>query len=410
MKGKSLLSLLVLSLPVYASVDELFLKSLDSSKNVEIINLTKKKTLSDLKNKSSALFPSINLVNTNKYGNNGINSASKKDEIDSQVALSLQHKLFQGGAEFILNDYKKIIPRQAFSQQQESIAQYYGEFTSLYFQVTSYVEEKQTIEALLKNLRKRVEIVKSRTQIGRDRKADLYALESQLYRLEADLYASEAQLKSARINFLNYSGLPSTIKIEDDTDPMTLILSGDVELEKRPELKKLQLKVESSRLEARMEKASYYPQIDFASNYYLGKSGLGRNDWDISINVRLNLLDFGKRSSSVQSKNIAASINQARYDHLTLNTHRRWSEFVKNFESKKNELATLKKALSRSRNSFHEQLKDVKRGLVTQIEVIRSLDDVIGLEKLVIKSALGVKSLYYQANAYLGKYPKGKNI
>ena len=146
------------------------------------------------------------------------------------------------------------------------------------------------------------------------------------------------------------------------------------------------------------------------SNYYLDKSSLGRNEWDVSISVSLNILDFGETSSSVQSKNITASINQAKYDYAKLNSSKIWNEFVKNFDSKKNELATLKKALSKSRSSFKEQLKDVKRGLITQIEVIRSLDDVIGLEKLVIKSALEVKSLYFQANAYLGKYPTGKNI
>ena len=263
MKLLSFLFPLMISLSAYGSVDELFLKSLRSSKNIEIINLTKKKTLSDLENKTSALFPTIDLVNTNKYGNNGINSISRKDEIDSQLALSLEHSLFQGGAEFSLNDYKKIIPKLALTQQQESISQYYSEFSSLYFRVTSYREETQTIEALLKNLRKRVKLVKSRTKIGRDRKADLYALESQLYRLEADLYASEVQLKSAIVNFSNFSGLSTSVKIDDDTDPLGLVLSSDVELDKRPELKKLQFNVESSRLEAKMEKASYYPQVDW---------------------------------------------------------------------------------------------------------------------------------------------------
>jgi outer membrane protein TolC len=402
-----LISLVVLSHHSFGSVNELFLTSLNSSKEIEIIKLSKEKVLSDLETTTSTLFPSINLVNSHKYGNNGINSIEKDDEIDSQLALSLQHKLFQGGAEFSINDYKKIIPKQAETQKEQGYAQYYSQFSSLYFQVSSSMKEKRTIEALLKNLRDRVSIVQNRTQIGRDRKADLYALESQLFRLEAELHTSAVQLKSAKTNFLNYSGLPATVKIENTLDPMSLVLTKEVELNERPELKNLEFNVESSRLEAKMEKSSYFPQVDLTSNYYLDKYSPGRNDWDVSVNISLNLLDFGKRSSSVQSKNVTASIDRVRYDYAKLNSIRVWNKAVDNFNSKKNELLTLKKALEKIKISYNEQLKDVKRGLITQIEVIRSLDDVISLEKLVIKSALEVNLLYFQAQAYLGKYPKG---
>jgi outer membrane protein TolC len=134
---------------------------------------------------------------------------------------------------------------------------------------------------------------------------------------------------------------------------------------------------------------------------------VGRNDWNVSLNIRLNLLDFGERSANVQSKRVTAKINRARLDFSRLNAKRRWVNFVENFNSKKREFTSIKNALKRSQTSYKEQLKDLKRGLVSQIEVIRSLDDVISLEKLAIRSALEVKSIYYQANAYLGKYPKG---
>ena len=250
-------------------------------------------------------------------------------------------------------------------------------------------------------------IVKKRTQIGRDRKADLYALEAQLYRLEADLFTSKAQLKSAKTDFLNFSGLDSIDEINDKVNPLRLELTKEVDLEKRPDLKNLKYNFESSELEAKIEKSAYYPQVDFGANYFIDKSALGRNEWEVSLNIRLNILDFGQRSSSVQTKRVEALINKARLDFNKTNAESRWSNFINNFKTKKNELVSLRKALKRSRDSYDEQLKDLKRGLVTQLDVIRALDDVISLEKLSIRSALEVKSLYYQANAYLGNYPKG---
>jgi len=388
-------------------VDELYLKSLRGAKQVEIYELTEKSTLSNLENRTSSLYPTVDLISTNRYGNNAVNAFSNKNAVDTQVAVSLEQRLFQGGAEFALRDYKKIIPKQARALKEKNLSEYYGQFSTLYFQVSSAIEENQKVEALLENLKKRVAIVKKRTQIGRDRKADLYALEAQLYRLEADLFTSKAQLKSAKTDFLNFSGLDSIDEINDKVNPLRLELTKEVDLEKRPDLKNLKYNFESSELEAKIEKSAYYPQVDFGANYFIDKSALGRNEWEVSLNIRLNILDFGQRSSSVQTKRVEALINKARLDFNKTNAESRWSNFINNFKTKKNELVSLRKALKRSRDSYDEQLKDLKRGLVTQLDVIRALDDVISLEKLSIRSALEVKSLYYQANAYLGNYPKG---
>lgn len=389
-----------------SSVDDLYLKSLKQSRQVEVFELTEKGTLANLEARISTLLPTVDLVSTNRYGNNAINAFSDENEIDTQLSLSLAQKLFQGGAEFALNDYKKVIPKQAQALKEKSLSEYYGQFSVLYFQVSSAMEENEKVEALLKNLKKRVAIVKKRTKIGRDRKADLYALEAQLYRLEADLYTSKAQLNTARTEFLNFSGLESIDGINDKVNPLKLELIKNVDLDKRPELKNLKFNYDSSVLEAKIEKSTYYPQVDLGANYFLDKSALGRNDWEVSLNIRLNLLDFGQRSSNVQNKRVAASINKARFDFNRQNAKSQWSNFIDSFQSKKKELISLRAALKRSRTSYDEQLKDLNRGLVTQIEVIRSLDDVISLEKLSIRSSLEVKSLYYQANAYLGNYPK----
>jgi outer membrane protein TolC len=389
-----------------SSVDDLYLKSLKQSRQVEVFELTEKGTLANLEARISTLLPTVDLVSTNRYGNNAINAFSDENEIDTQLSLSLAQKLFQGGAEFALNDYKKVIPKQAQALKEKSLSEYYGQFSVLYFQVSSAMEENEKVEALLKNLKKRVAIVKKRTKIGRDRKADLYALEAQLYRLEADLYTSKAQLNTARTEFLNFSGLESIDGINDKVNPLKLELIKNVDLDKRPELKNLKFNYDSSVLEAKIEKSTYYPQVDLGANYFLDKSALGRNDWEVSLNIRLNLLDFGQRSSNVQNKRVAASINKARFDFNRQNAKSQWNNFIDSFQSKKKELISLRAALKRSRTSYDEQLKDLNRGLVTQIEVIRSLDDVISLEKLSIRSSLEVKSLYYQANAYLGNYPK----
>lgn len=396
----------LLTVSAGANVDELYLRSLKKSKQVEIYNLTEKGSLAILDSYTSSLYPSLDLVNSNTYDKDY--TGSGKNELDSEFYFSLSQKIFQGGAEFALNDYRKLLPKQAKAQTKKSLSDYYGKFTSLYFQVSSAFEETEKIEALLQNLRKRVSIVKKRTRIGRDRKADLYALESQLHKLDSDLLTSKAQLENALTEFRNYSGLEKLDGLKNRIDPLKLTLPATVDLDKVPALTSLKYDYESSLIETRIEESKYYPQVELGASYNLDKNNYDERDWAVSVNVKLNLFDFGVKKSRVQNKKILSRINNAQIEYTRRNSDNHWQKYLKNFDLKKNELITLRRSLDRSKASYQEQLKDLDKGLVTQIDVIRSLDDVIQLEKLVIRSALDVKSLYYQANAFLGNIPKDK--
>ncbi len=402
----SLIFLLFCYISGYANVDSLYLKSLSSSKQVEILNLEEENSKANLDAVTSSLYPSLDINNSNTYQKDYDTDGDGDNKIDSDVYLSLSQKLFQGGAEFALNDYRKLVPKQAAALREQNLSEYYREYTRLYFQVSSAKEENEKIEALLNNLKKRLSIVRKRAKIGRDRKADLLALESQMHKLESDLLGSKAQFETALTNFKNFSGLENIGGFQNKINPLKLTLVKDRDLGKIPSLSYLEHDYQASLIDTRIEKSKYYPQVDLNTNYYLNTNEYNENDWAVSVNVKLNLFDFGVKSSSVQSKNVQANIKNARLEYGKRNAKNDWNNFVNNFDVKKNELVKLKKALKSSKASYQEQLQDLEKGLVTQIEVIRSLDDVIELEKLVIRSALNVKSLYYQANAFLGNLPK----
>ena len=406
MKKLILSSIVLLNLNTLASVEDLFLKSLNSSNEVNIIKLQERKSLSELDSTVSTLYPSINLVNANKYGNNSYQTKSGLKKFDSSVALSFEQDLFQGGAEFSIYELSKIVPKKAMAVKEQRLAEYFALFSSYYFQLSSALEEKREVTKLLVNLEKRVKLVKKRTKIGRDRKADFLALESQYDRLKADLFATDSKLEDARTNFLNFSGLKSAGSFDNRIDPLTLSLDRNVDLSKRPELKSLELEYETSQARAKIEKSNYFPQVTLGSNYYLDKTYTGRDNWDVSLRLTMNIFDFGKTSSSVDTQKIQSLIDRSRLEYTRVNSNRDWDNFVKVFNHKKSQLVSLKRSLKLIKQSYAAQVKDLDKGLVAQIDVIRSLDDVINLEKLYINAALELKSLYYQSKAYLGEYPK----
>lgn len=137
-----------------ANVDNLYLKSLSSSKQVEILNLEEENSKANLDAVTSSLYPSLDINNSNTYQKDYDTDGDGDNKIDSDVYLSLSQKLFQGGAEFALNDYRKLVPKQAAALREQNLSEYYRDFTNLYFQVSSAKEENEKIEALLDNLKK----------------------------------------------------------------------------------------------------------------------------------------------------------------------------------------------------------------------------------------------------------------
>lgn len=410
MKKLSYLSLTFLCLvslfPKYgvASLDDLFVKALKTSKKVEVINLNEKKAFRDLEVVSSSVFPTLDLEGTSTLSSGSLDG---EQVVDTQLALSLNQKIFQGGSEFAIKDYSKIAPKQAKSQKEASLSEYYAEFTNLFLNYESAEEEVKKLSVLLKNLNRRVEIVKKRTRIGKDRKADLYALESQLYGLEADYIKSKANLSTKRSEFINFSGLKLVQINPDNIDPASLILDKKIDANQIPSLKNLKLNESIAEIEYLIEEGENYPQLDLDLDYYVDKYSSNGDDWKISLNLKYNLFDFGERKSKISSKKISRRIKRAHYDYARLNTNRVWENYYQKFNAKKNEYSLLRRALTRSEASYQQQIQDLKKGLVTQIEVIRSLDDVVNLEKQTIKTSTEVKIMYYQAKAYLGHFPKG---
>ena len=183
-----------------ASVEQLFLQSLKKSKQVKIINLEREKTLLNLENRVNTIYPEISVSNYNKYGDQYYQNYNGLKKINSSLAISLEQKLFQGGSEFALLDLKKIIPEQAKSKKNLDLSMYFAQFSNYYFQVSAAIEERDAVKHLLNNLEKRVNIVRNRAKIGRDRSADLLALESQLARLKSDLFSTQIQIDLSLIH------------------------------------------------------------------------------------------------------------------------------------------------------------------------------------------------------------------
>ncbi len=391
-----------------ANLAELYQAALKKNEDLTIATLTTTRAQESVRGYLSSLYPSVDLTSRARFGNETYQNRSGLERWDTQTGLGLTQNLFQGGAEFALWELKDIIPQIAKEQERNTHHAFYAELAQAFYSYLSSTQEKEKIRRQMDGLERRINILERRVKIGRDRDTDLLASKAQLARLRADLSAIENTVVIAATDLRKLTGLESIPPLSDDSDPRSLRLPTNSEalLKERPLQKSADLALKQSQEEVRVVKSDYYPKLSLSSNYYLDHYRTGRDDFDIALELKLNVFDFGVTKSNVAVGRVDEMIAQKRSELIA----RVGSETLENFERtltvKKEQLRNLDLALKATETSYRRQIQDAEKGLVNQLDVIQSLDSVITLERLGITTANQIKLLYHQAIAFLGQVPE----
>ncbi len=391
-----------------ASLSELYQEALTKNENLSIATLTTEKARQSVRAYTSSLYPTIDLNSRARFGNETYKNRSGLERWDTQTGFGLTQNLFQGGAEFALWELKELIPQIAELEEQNTHHAFYAELAVSYFSYLSSTAEKEKIQAQMDGLEKRINILDRRVKIGRERDTDLLASKAQLARLRADLSAIENTIVTSATDLRSLTGLSKLPELADPNDPRTLRLPSNASelLKERPLQRGAELALKQSSESVSVEKSEYYPKLSLSSNYYLDQYRTGRDDFDVSLDLKLNIIDFGVTKSNVAQARVDEMIAKKRSEQII----RLGSETLENFRDtlavKKEQLRNLDLALKATQASYKRQIEDAGKGLVSQLDVIQSLDSVITLERLNITTANQIKTLYHQAIAFLGQVPK----
>lgn len=389
------------------TLKDLYSVATTKNEDLGIATLTEEQVNESVRSLTASLSPAVDLNSRARFGNESLTTRSGLNRWDTSTSIGVTQNLFQGGSEFALWELKKIIPQIAKEETRNRYTTFYADLSAAFYTYLSNMEEKQKLEQQLEALEKRVGILGRRVKIGRDRQSDLLASRGQLARLRADLSALATTITRSITTLRNLTGLETLPELVDQTaaEKLNLPADADEKLQERPLQRSADLALERSKEEVQIEKSEYFPKVGLAGNYYLDQTRAGRDDYDVALELRWNLLDFGVTKANVAQKNIGQMIASKRSEQIK----RLGEEALKNFrltlQSKKQEYRNLNMALQATEASYQRQLRDAENGLVNQLDVIQSLDSVIALEKLTIRASNEIKILYHQGLAFLGILP-----
>lgn len=307
----------------------------------------------------------------------------KQEKFDDQktLGLNLTTTLYNGGRDRELIRNAEFGVDMAKNQRQIDRVNLYMEVVDAYFTYLMNQSDIKNLDLLKKQSQERADEIRKRVQIGRSRRGELLQAEAQLASVDAQTANGIGLLKESESRLFILTGLTReqlhALKFEKSEDPKTLEEYLSMAMGKE-DIKNKELEIKQFEGDIGISKAGYLPTLDLLSNYYFVKEGgsnSSRNsDWDVGLNLTIPLYEGGVSSALVREsvekrqsaeyqltdykKSIQIEVT-SRYEMF-----RRYNEQIKAFDL----------ALDRAKRSYEETLRDYRLGLVSNLDVLSSLN------------------------------------
>lgn len=271
----------------------------------------------------------------------------------------------------------KAVTAQRESEKARAEQLLLGDVAAAYYGLLQSRANAETTGRLIEFADKRLSELKERVRVGRAREADALAQEVQSQSLRSQLEES-SRLARARADLLEFLvRAPVAPEADDAAVPGT---PGPLEsylarIESRPDVAAARESVRAADAAAAAARADFLPAVTAQANRYLYRPAIrDNNKWDASVGVSLPIFSFGAIRASVAAARAAATsegfeLRAARRaaDLDTRNSHRDYETAVRQLEIRR-------RGSDLAKRDYSLQTADEKRGLVTAIEVLQSLD------------------------------------
>lgn len=268
--------------------------------------------------------------------------------------------------------------------------------------------ELANLKKLSEALEFRIVELRGRANIGRNKKTDYLTAKSQLSKTNAEI----ARWESSKLQY--QKTLSALTGIRPFNHPLKTTNFLDFKIPEKwksqtsqiPTLKLLSAKSEQLQLQKSIAQSDYYPRFELAANGYLNRPESQLDSyWDLTLTATWDIYTGNKTDAEVKTRivemqKITKSIQEQKdLISLTLDSG------TQQIEAKKNELKSLKTALQLAEETYKEFQKEYETGLVSNLEVLRSLDDLIIARRTYDQKQVDLAAIIYDLKVAIGDIP-----
>ncbi|MBC7712550.1 MAG: TolC family protein [Rhizobacter sp.] len=320
------------------------------------------------------------------------------------LGLNLSTSIYNGGRDSKLIENAETGIAISKNQRQIDRVNLYMEVVDAYYTYLLNVNDIKNLDLLKKQSQERADEIKKRLQIGKSRRGELLQAEAQLASVDAQTSNGVGLLKQSEARFTILTGLNKS-KIGDVTmepSPPAKTLDEYLKLAlNREDVQNKQLEIKQLQGQVKIADSYYLPKLDLLSNWYAlkkgGSTGDRNSDWDVGLNLIIPLYEGGvsqaQARTAIEKK---ASAEYALTDYqksVTIDVTQKYEIFHRYADQTK----AFDTALQKAKLSYDETIKDYRLGLVTNLDVLSSLnlylDSKRNSEKAKIQAILNQKLL-----------------
>ena len=315
------------------------------------------------------------------------------------AAIRLTQPLLRGGT---VSAYQLAKDNILLSRYQKDATEInlYQLVINAYYNLNIAQVDVKNVDELLKYSRERVNEIRDRTRIGRSRKGELVEAEAQLLTAESQFQQSLISLQQAERTFEFYTRMkPGDLGVLNDIPKLNGSLQDYLsKVKSRPDILAT---VQQTKVAGRLvdiSKGGHYPSVDLTSNYYFDRTGvLSTSEWDVGVAVVIPLFQGGGVQSGVREAVEAKRIAELTSSETLRAAERDVAINYQNIVQLQEQLKSLKKAMAKAEEAYRLNKKDYTYGLVTNLDVLQSLNVFIETKRsynsLVAITHLNYKNL-----------------
>lgn len=360
------------------------------------------------------VLPNLSLIGT--YTRQDASSGVLTSTINADqwsARANVTQPIFHGLSEFAQYRALKAKARSQKALEKKSRLDLYSGTVASYYDLLAAQTDLATVQVLTDLTQRRVKDIRDRAKIGRSKKGDRLSAEAQALSLTAQLEGAKATLRQAEEAFTLYTGLQGPYELETPASlPEFKTTQSELlkNTENRPDVVSAKEESLAADEAVGVAKGAHWPQIDLFGNYYFDRTGTLKDvKWDLGVNVTIPLFAGGTIQAAVRE-----NLEVYKAKELSLSYTRRAAEkemrsLADSYRSSLSQYQALKEAASLSDQSYKEQSKDYKYGLVSNLEVLQAMNTLQETKRAMDRTFFQALKTFAQLEVSFGKNPFEKD-
>jgi outer membrane protein len=307
--------------------------------------------------------------------------------------------LFSGFKEFAAMAGSRAERRQRRREQARAQQLLRADVANAYYLLIEQREKLATLETIRIALQERLEELAQRERLGRARPSERVSAEAHLRRTIADTETVQSQETVARQLLEFLIGRPITEDVRDLEEELPEVGDEAAYLEKaasRPDVLAAQDAWQVARKEVSVARADLWPDVDLESTYYTERVGAAAAvDWDVMVTVDVPLFQGGQTIGAIRETSAKARQAKLTYERTQREAIRESRDTYAQFRAAVARAHALEQALASVEENYRLQREDYRLNLVSNLDVLRALQELEEARQDLIGVRYEAKRLYW---------------